>query len=566
MLCRSFKTWLADNLQTGASGAHRLANADNARSKRVPIHCVDEHAVHNEPQAVLAHKHNVCPPPSGKGVKLTSSAERSTFGTASAPLTGPSPSLPQMFNMLPSYTQESTGSNHFTATDVALLPLPSLQHVAGLFNKWPTLGTFPPQLLLNVVALLGKPQGGERGIALTPIFYRLWCRIRKPHIADWETTHTGDWDFASRGKRASDSAMLRALVTELHLHEKRPVGAARWDIEQFFDTINPRQLAHAIHRTQYPPTDALLGLQMHLACRDNTLQGAASAGMLVTRSILQGCAQSVPFVRALLFQGLHRIVHRNPALHTTSYADGVPQIATGTWEQVFNTLADTAALFHNCMVRLQLNLSSKSVICTSDPKLTKPLVPHLGQLGISVRPATHARYLGILFNPQTARHTTIQQSRILAATKRLRIIGGLTRITKAARKLATTGAYPQALYGHATCGIAPSALNKLRTRTAMATGLQQTGRCCTTAIPVAYGPHRGPAVRVTMEAVKQWLLLWQAHLHFHLSIRTAWRACVHLLTNHRHPWNLVRGPMAATIATLLQYGWQPAFPEKRAVA
>jgi len=37
-----------------------------------------------------------------------------------------------------------------------------------------------------LVALLGKPGGGERPIALLPMLYRVWMRLRKSLVTGWD--------------------------------------------------------------------------------------------------------------------------------------------------------------------------------------------------------------------------------------------------------------------------------------------------------------------------------------------------------------------------------------------
>eukprot|EP00973_Karenia_brevis_P036217 4994179-Karenia_brevis.AAC.1 len=54
--------------------------------------------------------------------------------------------------------------------------------------------TWPSYILYNIVVLMGKPQGGTRLIALMPMLYRIWTKIRKPYIQKWERANAGPWD------------------------------------------------------------------------------------------------------------------------------------------------------------------------------------------------------------------------------------------------------------------------------------------------------------------------------------------------------------------------------------
>ena len=50
---------------------------------------------------------------------------------------------------------------------------------------------WPVQILLNLIVLMGKPNGGVRPIALMPMLYSLWSKIRRTDIHLWDEDHTG---------------------------------------------------------------------------------------------------------------------------------------------------------------------------------------------------------------------------------------------------------------------------------------------------------------------------------------------------------------------------------------
>eukprot|EP00969_Alexandrium_andersonii_P041118 1802968-Alexandrium_andersonii.AAC.1 len=65
----------------------------------------------------------------------------------------------------------------------------------------------PPQCLANLVAMLAKPSGGERPIALMPMVYRIVAKIdRAESIGAWEQQRAGFWDHALAGSSALRAA------------------------------------------------------------------------------------------------------------------------------------------------------------------------------------------------------------------------------------------------------------------------------------------------------------------------------------------------------------------------
>eukprot|EP00973_Karenia_brevis_P066201 9200998-Karenia_brevis.AAC.1 len=61
---------------------------------------------------------------------------------------------------------------------------------------------------------MGKPQGGTRPIALMPMLYRVWSKVRKPYIQKWERAIAGPCDAAVGG-----SSALRAALTAMFGNE-----------------------------------------------------------------------------------------------------------------------------------------------------------------------------------------------------------------------------------------------------------------------------------------------------------------------------------------------------------
>eukprot|EP00973_Karenia_brevis_P080386 11152854-Karenia_brevis.AAC.1 len=62
---------------------------------------------------------------------------------------------------------------------------------------------------------MGRPQGGTRPIALMPMLYRIWTKIRKPYIQKWERANAGPWDAAVEGSSALRAALVSMFGNEL---------------------------------------------------------------------------------------------------------------------------------------------------------------------------------------------------------------------------------------------------------------------------------------------------------------------------------------------------------------
>ena len=172
-----------------------------------------------------------------------------------------------------------------------------------------------------------------------------------------------------------------------------------------------------------------------------------------------------------------------------------------------------------------------------------------------------ARDLGVCLNPGSRRSTAgIQATR--PAKGRLLRTARLDKVVRKARKLVATGSFPQALCGHVSQGIAPTVVDRFRTRVAAATRICQTVRCRTTAIALAFGQDSDPAVKVARGQVSSWPSLWNQCPDLNTDIRVAWVLHHEKVSGEGGPdWHKVTGPMTATMATLHGYGWKVRNPD-----
>ena len=97
--------------------------------------------------------------------------------------------------------------------DVEFLRLISgemLQLLADLFNNIESTGAWPEHIMCNIIVLMGKPPpGGTRPIALMPMIYMIWSKIRKPLLDEWCKNNHGPWDAAIAVSSALRAALLQ---------------------------------------------------------------------------------------------------------------------------------------------------------------------------------------------------------------------------------------------------------------------------------------------------------------------------------------------------------------------
>ena len=105
------------------------------------------------------------------------------------------------------------------------------QELCDILNRIETEVMWPEHPL-NLIVLMGKPGGGCRPIALMPMLYRLWTKIRRPYMRDWEADNKGPWDAAVRGSSALRAAILIAFADEMGTYSGLEVAKVFWDLEK----------------------------------------------------------------------------------------------------------------------------------------------------------------------------------------------------------------------------------------------------------------------------------------------------------------------------------------------
>ena len=471
--------------------------------------------------------------------------------------------------------KKGKGIDAWSSGDFRLLPETCLQPMADTVASAYTLLLWPVQIMLNVMALIPKNGGGERSIAKTPLLYRLFNVWRTPALREWGNDTVKSWDFASKGNSALISGALRAWANEVAAITGQSVATILWDIEKFFDSLSARDVYAAALRMGYPPSELILALSMHLAPRCLLLNGVASCIILPSRSIIAGCSHSNYFARMPMEVPIERMLAEapgprpSPALRVSTFVDDVAQSSRGSIARVADVSIRAAIAFCSSVKTLGLKVSAKSVVVASDPKLAKAIAGQILKFqGVRVIAASSGRDLGVVNNPTNTRRVALHKQRLDKATKKLKRISSLAKGVRAARRLTTTGALPQALWGAGVVGLPPTVVKALRTSTAASSGITAAGRCPITAIAVAFGETFDPEVLAVTRQVSLWLEIWRSDASLRASSIRYWKSmCNNVLRAvsevpgvYESSWNSVTGPMGATICAMNDQGWNVLNP------
>lgn len=438
-----------------------------------------------------------------------------------------------------------------------------IKELTELLNFIEMVGTWPEQIMMNIIVLMGKPGGGVRPIALMPMLYRVWTKCRKGVIQEWDKLHQGPWDAAVQGSSALRAAVLSAFHDELHLLDGKEIAAILWDMEKFYDNINITKLIRKAQEMGYPVVALALGLSMHMAPRVVKAFEHYVMCDVPLNGIIAGCTQSTFFARLFLYAVLKEHSNR-PGANIRSFLDDISQRVRGnTTAEVETTIVEQGNALAIDLVGIGCKISSKTTVLANTKQSRETIVRGLRARHVEVTSATSAKDLGVGTTIGYSRCTRYVRQRILKARGRVKRIQALTKANRKASKLYTTGAHPQATYGKEAMGMAPGAIQELR---AMASASVNSGgsmgKCATTLIHVGLGPRMDPYHRVVLDQITMWFYLISTLGDMGRLHRMWWKAKSRILDAEGVKWGSIRGPMGATIGTLVELGWKPESPAR----
>ena len=132
----------------------------------------------------------------------------------------------------------STGTDHWTFTEIILMPDAVLETLGHLLSDIQHSGTPPLQMMQNIMATLPKKCGGTRTVAIAATIYRLLMELDNEEVAEYERQNAFHGDSATAGSSAVRAAEDRALMAELETIEGKKTVTFLWDLKKFFDSIN----------------------------------------------------------------------------------------------------------------------------------------------------------------------------------------------------------------------------------------------------------------------------------------------------------------------------------------
>ena len=465
----------------------------------------------------------------------------------------------QLSRVLKGLPDKASGPDAVSTQLLKAAPPLALAPLLNLIRTMEEQAQLPTQMQMHMVVMLPKNATIERPITLTSTLWRTWCRLRKPVLDQWQKSlpMTMEHDKARPGANVLFVALERLLRQEVHRARGNHGITVLMDMSTFYDTIPLDKLQQEAMKLNYPPLHLELAMQLYTGPKAISAEQEFTPFFRVDRGIPAGCPQAPLLAKAVLAPALIPWREDHPDIHLTSWVDDIGYDTHGRSPlQVATRAVEAYRDLHARLQHLGLRVNAKKTAFlatdkATDRELKALLKPHEPQV------ATVMRDLGIDHQAARRRRIPVLKQRFAKAHHRkLKLRSLKIPSLKVRLRLHKGGIQPVALWGIEAQGLAPRYRLALRTALANQLGHHQGGSLDAT-FDLHSNKYLDPADQVIIHHIKAIHTLYQAWPTDQIEhLEQAWSNIYQHLSTKAHPWYTVKGPIAATIAYLLEWQWQ----------
>lgn len=365
-------------------------------------------------------------------------------------------------------------------------------------------------------------------------------------------------DRARPGAQVLYVALERLLRQEVHRANGRHGVTCLMDMPTFYDTIKLTRLQTEALRLQYPPLLLEMAMQVYTGPKAIVAEQEMTPFFKVTNGVPARCPQAPLLAKAVLAPALQPWQESHPTIYLSSWVDDVGfDTASATPLQAAKDAVAAYRDLRNRLIELGLQVNPKKTAFIATDKATERELRAL--LQEHEPPAeTVMRDLGIDHQAARRRRIPVMKQRIKKAnTRKIKLRSLKIPALKVRLRLHRGGIQPVALWGVESQGLAPRYRAALRQAMAKHLG-HHTGGLLDITYDIHSKRYIDPSDQILIHHIKAIHHLIQAWPKDQLpALEQAWQQTFQQLQAKQYPWYSVRGPLAATIVYLQEWGWQP---------
>ena len=455
-------------------------------------------------------------------------------------------------------TSTGTGADNLAPRALSRLDDEDLQMLADILNAMELNGQWARSLMMVIIVLIPKSDGGRRPIGLMPTVIRLWMRARSIEARKWEAANKRDSVYGGCGMGAQRAAWQATYQAEKAKLDGEGYVQSLLDLVKAFETVKHHHLVQAAQRHGWNPWLLRMSLAAYRAARVIDVDGVVSRSITAVDGITAGSGFATTELRVLLLTLVDATYEFYREIRFTFFVDDVTIEAFGEPHNVHtkNAMA-TSFVIHHFEDELDMEISAtKSVAISSQQKLARKTVEALDDNKVQVK--SSAKMLGVWGSGGGRRNTQRQKDSLEQVKGRTARVHALRQAGVCTRHLVQSSFGPATLYDAQCMGVSSVHLEKLRKAIAVAASPPTKGKNYEMILYMldADGSTLDPAFGAHALPVGYYAQAWWDGWRSQDSLTKAFKDAERTLIKAKGSiWQVVTGPVAATIATVWRLGW-----------
>ncbi|CAK0893879.1 unnamed protein product, partial [Prorocentrum cordatum] len=371
-----------------------------------------------------------------------------------------------------------------------------------------------------------EASGGHRHHGLIPELARLWETIRMPCARSWEQSHRRGYDWAAEGRSSERAPWEQALFYEATVAQGLEYAVTHFDLVKCFEYATHEKVWQAGTRSGFNTVTLKMALRIYSMTR-------------WARGIAAGSRLAPLCFKMVIFGELDGVIANFPWASVCLFFDDLAVATRGA--RLF------AQYWHTQLVQALVDMFERLDMKDGLARRVHPL---------GIRMVRHADHLGATTAAGRRRRVSAFSNRASKYAARRDRIARMRRAGGPAQAIIRQGKVPSAMYGAQVMGMANATLASLRQSVATSFRGNAMGRSSPLTL-LAQGAD--PAIRANTEPLVNWAMAWQEVANqdgLQAQLQSAWKKWVLREGRARAPWQQVRGPAGAFIATVQRLGWE----------
>ena len=169
----------------------------------------------------------------------------------------------------------------------------------------------PTQQKMHLVVTPPKNSRMERPVTLTSVLWRVWRKLRKPLLDQWQRQLPAfmDHDKARPGACVLHVALTRLLRQEVHKARHKHGFTVLTDTSTFYDTIHLSRLQEEAVKLGYPVLLLELATQLYCGPKAILAEQEMTPFFHVDHGIPAGCPQAPMLAKVVLAPAGRKAIH-----------------------------------------------------------------------------------------------------------------------------------------------------------------------------------------------------------------------------------------------------------------